>query len=231
MTSPALDRRAAPAALTPPRKDAAPAPRLPALPTEPNEAAGAMEPDEVLIADTRGALTPSRVVEQRVAALLRLGPPRPLGEAGRARDAGRAPGATEGGGPSLAERGARRAGAESGGRQMSAAVPKLERTGNVSVLTFTAARPGGRGGRLAAELEGRAEEALAGHLLLDFGNVDFISSEELGALVTLHRAVKASGGQLTLFNLTAQVYEVFTATRLHKLLAICRERLARPGDE
>lgn len=42
------------------------------------------EPDEALIADARGALRPSAVVDARVAALLRSAPPPPLGEAGRA---------------------------------------------------------------------------------------------------------------------------------------------------
>jgi len=91
MTSVTLNRRGAGVALTPEREDAATAPGLPALPAALNEAECATGPDEVLIADARGALTPSRVVEQRLAALLRLGPPTPLGEAGRARDAERAP--------------------------------------------------------------------------------------------------------------------------------------------
>jgi hypothetical protein len=43
-------------------------------------------PDEALVADARGALRPSAVVDARVAALLRSAPPPPLGEAGRARE-------------------------------------------------------------------------------------------------------------------------------------------------
>jgi hypothetical protein len=47
---------------------------------------GCPEPDEALVADPRGGLRPSAVVDARVAALLRSAPPPPLGEAGRARE-------------------------------------------------------------------------------------------------------------------------------------------------
>src|SRR5262245_20542250 len=102
----------------------------------PNEAAGAPVPDEVLIADSRGALTPSRVVEQRLAALLRLGPPRPFGEAGRARDARRATGEVERAGPPAAEERAPRGAAESGAKRMNATVPGVQCAGNVSIRPF-----------------------------------------------------------------------------------------------
>ena len=63
-------------------------------------------------------------------------------------------------------------------------------------------------------------------IVLDFTNVEYLSSVELGTLITLHKRVKASGGRLTLFNLNAQVYEVFTVTHLQTVLGICREENA-----
>jgi hypothetical protein len=51
----------------------------------------------------------------------------------------------------------------------------------------------------------------------------------LGTLITLHQRLKACGGRLTLFNLNAQVYEVFTMTHLQTLLGICREEMTNPG--
>jgi anti-anti-sigma regulatory factor len=66
------------------------------------------------------------------------------------------------------------------------------------------------------------EETAELHLLLDFTNVDRINSEELGTLIGAHKAIVAAGGRLTLFNLNPDVYEVFTATRLHTLLGSCR---------
>ena len=60
------------------------------------------------------------------------------------------------------------------------------------------------------------------HLLLDFTNVEYVTSVELGTLISLHTKMKASGGRLTLFNLNFQVFEVFLATHLERLIGICR---------
>jgi hypothetical protein len=49
------------------------------------------EAEEVLVADLRGDLTPSQVVQARFAALLRAGDLEPLGEAGRLSDSRRRP--------------------------------------------------------------------------------------------------------------------------------------------
>jgi anti-anti-sigma factor len=186
-----------------------------------DEAAEVAEPDEVLVIDARGALTPSRVVEQRLAALLRSVRPEPFGEAGTVRDGRRALRAREGTGPASALGRPRPCGPGSGGDRMTAPFPGDECAGKVSVVTFTGLAGREQGDRLAAELEGRAEGALGGHLLLDFVNVHFINSEELGALVGLHTAVNAAGGQLTLFNLSARLYQVFTVARLPARLATC----------
>ncbi len=106
---------------------------------------------------------------------------------------------------------------------MDMLTPKVEQSGNVRVITLTGARPLGEGDVIAAELEGRAEGLEGAHLLLDFTRVQQVTSLELGALVGLHRRLTRAGGRLTLFNLAAEIYEVFTVTRLHTLLAICRE--------
>ena len=55
-------------------------------------------------------------------------------------------------------------------------------------------------------------------LLLDFSNVDYISSMGLAMLLTLHKKLLASGRLLTIHNLTPQVHDVFKATRLDKFL-------------
>ena len=100
--------------------------------------------------------------------------------------------------------------------------PKVEKSGDVTILTFTGIRTLHVDNIVAYELESRANKSVPCHLLLDFGNVEFITSVELGTLVALHTKMRACGGRLTLFNLSAQVYEVFTVTNLHKLLSICR---------
>jgi anti-anti-sigma factor len=108
--------------------------------------------------------------------------------------------------------------------------PKVEQAGNVRVLTFTADAARDLENMLARELEGRTGGLGGGHLLLDFGNVAYVNSLELGTLVGLHNRMRAAGGRLTLFNLSDQVYEVFTTTRLQALLGICREGNMGPQD-
>jgi anti-anti-sigma factor len=106
-------------------------------------------------------------------------------------------------------------------------LPRVEQSDNVRIITFTADTVRNVENVIAGELEGRTDALGERHLLLDFANVEYITSVELGTLVSLHRKVKASGGRLTLFNLTADVYEVFTITRLQSLIEICREEAAR----
>src|SRR5438874_4878475 len=54
-------------------------------------------------------------------------------------------------------------------------------------------------------------------LLLDFGNVEYLSSPILGELITLNKQMKAAGGQLMMCNIDPQIYEVFEVTKLNKL--------------
>jgi anti-anti-sigma factor len=101
--------------------------------------------------------------------------------------------------------------------------PKVEQSDNVRVITFSADVVRDMGNMLARDLEGCTDELGDGHLLLDFTNIERLGSAELGTLVGLHKRMKACGGRLTLFNLNADIYEVFTATKLQTLLGICRD--------
>jgi anti-anti-sigma factor len=100
--------------------------------------------------------------------------------------------------------------------------PKVEQSGGVKIITFTGGQVRDVENVLAAELEGLDVGLGECHLLLDFTNVEYITSDELGTLIGLHKKMKASGGRLTLFNLNLQVFEVFTVCRLERLLGICR---------
>ena len=99
---------------------------------------------------------------------------------------------------------------------------KTQRIGNVKIITFTAGQVRDVDNVIATELEGLTDELGESHLLLDFTNVEYITSVELGTLVSLHKKMKASGGRLTLFNLNPHVFEVFAVTRLEALIGICR---------
>jgi anti-sigma B factor antagonist len=101
--------------------------------------------------------------------------------------------------------------------------PKVEQRGGVKIITFTAGQVRDVENVIATELEGLTDDLGECHLLLDFTNVEFITSVELGTLIGLHKRMKATGGRLTLFNLNLQVFEVFTVTRLENLIGICRE--------
>ena len=96
---------------------------------------------------------------------------------------------------------------------------KLEQVGNVKIVTFT-------GGRIRDDLDTFVPGDLYAHLLLDFSNIESISSLELAALIHLHKGTKARGCRMTLFNLSAEVFEVFAITRLHRMFQICREPMA-----
>ncbi|NJL32026.1 MAG: STAS domain-containing protein [Phycisphaerales bacterium] len=57
-------------------------------------------------------------------------------------------------------------------------------------------------------------------LLIDFSNVEHLSSAALGTLITINNKVRQKGGQLRLSNINTQIYEVFVITKLNKLFQI-----------
>ena len=57
-------------------------------------------------------------------------------------------------------------------------------------------------------------------ILLNFGNVEFLSSAALGKLITMNRKVQAVRGKLILCNITKEIKEVFEITMLDKLFTI-----------
>ena len=73
-----------------------------------------------------------------------------------------------------------------------------------------------------------ADEPSESDLLLDFGNVDYLTSTALGTLVGLHKRLLARGRRMAVGNLSPQVHEVFAVTGLDKFLNL---RLAGQGAE
>ena len=68
---------------------------------------------------------------------------------------------------------------------------------------------------LGAELFGLVEQQAGGGILLNFDNVEFLSSAALGKLITLDRKVKASKGKLKMCNIRPEIFEVFQITKLN----------------
>jgi anti-anti-sigma factor len=65
-----------------------------------------------------------------------------------------------------------------------------------------------------------------GRLLVDFGNVVYLTTTALSVLLQLRTALSAWGGRLTLRHVHARLYEVFEVTKLHTLFDIQSEAAA-----
>jgi anti-anti-sigma factor len=68
------------------------------------------------------------------------------------------------------------------------------------------------------ELFALADEPSGSGLLLDFGNVEYVSGMALGTLVSLHKKLLARGRRMTIRDLSRHVHEVFVVTGLDRLL-------------
>ncbi len=74
--------------------------------------------------------------------------------------------------------------------------------------------------QIGDEIASVIEAADRPKILLDFENVEHLSSAALGTLITVNTKVKQKGGQLRLANIDKQIYEVFMITKLNKLFQI-----------
>jgi anti-anti-sigma factor len=74
--------------------------------------------------------------------------------------------------------------------------------------------------QLDQEIMGLVSEENLKNFLLDFSNVDFMSSSFLGLLVKLHKRVTEKKGQLKLCNIDKKIKKVFKITQLDKILNI-----------
>ena len=61
-------------------------------------------------------------------------------------------------------------------------------------------------------------------VLVDFANVDHLSSAALGMLINVNNKVRQKNGQLRLANIKPQIQEVFMITKLNKLFRILPTR-------
>lgn len=64
------------------------------------------------------------------------------------------------------------------------------------------------------------DEAKRINLILDFCNVQFLSSAVLGLLMRISKKVYEQDGQLRLCNISPKIYEIFKITRLNKIFDI-----------
>ena len=83
---------------------------------------------------------------------------------------------------------------------------------------------------IGASLNALIDEAETPKLLLDFANVDHLSSAALGMLINANNRVKQRNGQLRLTNIKPQIFEVFVITKLNKLFKIHPTRTEALGS-
>ncbi len=67
------------------------------------------------------------------------------------------------------------------------------------------------------------EQAEHINLILDFGNVRFLSSAVLGLLIRVSKRIYERNGQLKLCNISPKIYEIFKITRLNKIFDIYKD--------
>jgi anti-sigma B factor antagonist len=101
---------------------------------------------------------------------------------------------------------------------------EIELIGDVTVVRFTDKKLiDDRTIRLVGDqLCSLVDEQGRRKILLNFCNVEYLSSAALGELIILHKKVIAAGGRLVLYNIDPQIYEVFAGTKLNKLFDIRR---------
>lgn len=73
---------------------------------------------------------------------------------------------------------------------------------------------------IGEELAGVIESRPQIRLLLNFNNVEHLSSAALGMLITLREKVTKASGSLKLAGIIPQIYEVFKITRLNHVFDI-----------
>lgn len=74
--------------------------------------------------------------------------------------------------------------------------------------------------QIGEELSRLVERKDGIRLLLNFRNVEHMSSAALGMLITLKKQVEDRGGRLMLCHISPQIFEVFRITQLYKLFEI-----------
>jgi anti-sigma B factor antagonist len=76
---------------------------------------------------------------------------------------------------------------------------------------------------IADQLFGIVDDQQCRKLLLNFENVEYMSSAALGKLITLHKKLTTVKGKLALCGISPQIVEVFAITKLDKIFKIHKD--------
>ena len=84
--------------------------------------------------------------------------------------------------------------------------------------------------QIGDDLNGLVAESEIPRLVIDFSQVEHMSSSALGMLITLHKRIREKNGQLRLCCIQPSIYEVFVITRLNEIFQICQNRQEALAD-
>jgi anti-sigma B factor antagonist len=73
---------------------------------------------------------------------------------------------------------------------------------------------------IAEQLFSLVDDSGKRELLLNFNNVEYLSSAALGKLINLHKKLQGLQGRLAMCNVIPQIFEVFAITKLDKIFKI-----------
>lgn len=95
----------------------------------------------------------------------------------------------------------------------------IEEVGDITVAKFVDKKILDEGNIqiIGNQLFSLVEEEARQKIILDFSNVEYLSSAALGKLITMDKKVKAAKGKLRLCSVRPDIYEVFAITKLNKL--------------
>ncbi len=99
---------------------------------------------------------------------------------------------------------------------------KIHESGEVTVVTFVDSKiiDEAEIQELGQELYSLVERDGRKKVVLNFSNVEFLSSAALGKLIGFDKRVKQNSAELVLSNIRPEIYEVFAITKLTKLFEI-----------
>lgn len=105
---------------------------------------------------------------------------------------------------------------------------EVENIGDVAVVNFVDKRILDEQNiqAIGEQLFGLVEEQGHKKVLLNFANVEYLSSAALGKLITLNKKVAAARGKLVLCTIDPTIYEVFEITKLNKIFDIRKDEQA-----
>ena len=98
----------------------------------------------------------------------------------------------------------------------------IAESGNVSVVTFTDSKiiDEQEIQELGQELFALVEQDGRKKMVLNFADVEFLSSAALGKLISFEKKARGAKAELILTNIRPEIYEVFAITKLTKLFTI-----------